>query len=178
LSDNGFTTEEINALEAQGIFTGGPASAIEVTPVDNNLHFHFATRVGTPPSSWTIPDDHKHTVSSPIETGKWYDFILQIKYSQNNDGRFRIWMYEPVADSNYAVSDAPEWDFVGSTMYTYPTGYNKSIPSPEFRYGVYRYNAASANDITDQDRYMVKYAGPMRLWVGESDDGFENVKPR
>jgi len=177
LEENGFTQEEIDELVAGGYNQGGPATAIEVKPEGNQLHHHFAVRSGTP-MDWTIPASQKHTRSAHIETGKWYDFVVKLKYSQNADGDFKVWVYEKGSQSKYAVTDTPEWNFNGPTMYTYPSGYNKPVPRMEFRFGVYRYNAKNATDITESDRYMTKYAGPMRLWVGDNESGYDAVKPR
>ena len=177
LTYNGFSDEEINDLIEQNVHISGPACAIETKPVNGSLHYHFAARTGKP-SDWQVPTTRKHTTDFPIETGKWYDFIVQMKYSQSSNGRYRVWIYQPDTDSNYSASDAPEWDHTGSTMYTYPSSYMNEIPSPELRFGVYRYNAVNANDISESNRYMIKYAGPMRLWVGDGEEGFNHVKPR
>jgi hypothetical protein len=177
LANDGFTQEQIESLVEGGYTSGGPATAIEAKPINAGLHYHFATRSGTP-LNWTIPDGHTHTRTAEIETGKWYDIIVQIKYSQNSDGRFRVWLYEANNQHTYTVTDNPEWEYLGATMYKYPDYYNKPIPRMEFRTGVYRYNAKNATDITEDDRFMVKYMGPFRLWVGDGDNGFDKVKPR
>ena len=177
LAESGFTQEEIAALIAGGYNQGGPATAIETKSEGGQLHYHFAVRSGAP-TTWTIPENHKHTRTAHIETGKWYDFIVKLKYSQNNDGMFKIWAYEKGSQPVYEVTDTPEWSFIGPTMYNYPSGYSNPIPQMEFRFGVYRYNAKNATDITASDRYMTKYAGPMRIWVGTDDSGYDEVKPR
>lgn len=182
LEENGFTRSEINELKSRGIFKGGPASGIIAKEIKGKVYYNFSSRVGTQ-NKWSVTDETSHTVSFPIETGRWYDFVIQMKYSQDNNGRYRVWIYE-VDDPNepvtYSVKDVPEWDYLGSTMYEYPKEFGKPIASPEIRFGVYRHNAQGegANEVSKKDRYMTKYVGPLRLWVGESDVGFNMVKPR
>lgn len=177
LKNNGFTADEIDALIAEEVHVSGPASAIETKPIDGNLHHHFSIRQGTP-TTWNDNERRTHTMDTPIIIGQWYDFIVKMKYAQNDDGYFHVWVYESNKQQNYSVKDDPEWKHNGSTMYTYPSGYRLPIAAPEIRFGVYRYGAKKADNITDNDRYMIKYAGPLRLWVGASEEGFDHVKPR
>ena len=80
---------------------------------------------------------------------------------------------------NYSINDVPEWDFHGATMYTYPSHYLSAIPSPEIRHGVYRHERVNSSEaIAEKDRFMTKYIGPLRLWAGAEDDGFEYVAPK
>ena len=175
LAYNGFGDQEIAELVALGVTESGPACAVEVKAENGQLHYQFAAREGAP-TQWSIPN--QHVVNNPIQTDRWYDFIVKMKYSQGSDGIYEVWLYDPSVNSTYAVTDMPEWLHQGATMYTYPTGYAHEIPSPEFRIGIYRWAAKKANDITQSDRYMTKYLGPLRIWKGDGDEGFEKVKPR
>ncbi len=180
LAEAGFTNTEIEAIVDADLNKGGPAVGITTTPVNEELYYQFNARQGAP-MDWQVPQGHSHLTNFPIEKNKWYDFVVQMKYSQGSNGRFRIWIYEhnPSVVANYAVADAPEWDFNGATMYSYPTNYLLAIASPEIRHGVYRHERVnSAEVIAQSDRYMIKHLGPLRLWRGADDSGFKEVAPR
>ncbi|MEP1554654.1 MAG: heparin lyase I family protein [Paraglaciecola sp.] len=176
LRERGLDEAQISELIDLGIHDDGPASAVELEAIDNQAYFKFAVRKGTP-GSWTHADSH--LVATPVEIGKWYDFVVKIKYSQGEDGIYQAWFYE-ANSATYSVSDPPEWSYAGNTMYTYPTGYNIEFGAPQLRMGLYRWATKAKHNpnITDDDRYMSKYLGPLRLWVGEGDEGFDMVKPR
>lgn len=180
LAEAGFTQSEITELVNADINKGGPAVGIITTPINEALHYQFTAREGTT-MNWRVPQGHTHLSSFPIKTNQWYDFIIQIKYSQSDNGRLRIWVYEHNVNSavNYSINDVPEWDFHGATMYTYPSHYLSAIPSPEIRHGVYRHERVNSSEaIAEKDRFMTKYIGPLRLWAGAEDDGFEYVAPK
>jgi len=70
-------------------------------------------------------------------------------------------------------------------MYQYPVINGVAVkPEPSLRWGVYRYGCKAASlkigkpPIDEHNRYMTKFLGPVRLWKGESDSGFDLVKPR
>lgn len=179
------------SLEQQGIspittdiykqvINGGPAVAIELMPNNQELHYHFAVRDGSP-DNWKIPDSNKHTPLEPIYTGIWYDFIINIKYSRNNDGHFRVWHARP---GGTLKLDSPTWTFNGPTMYQYPTINGIAVqPEPSIRWGLYRYGCKAAGldggtpPIDMSNRYMTKFLGPVRFWKGNMDIGFSLVKP-
>ncbi|WP_133468571.1 heparin lyase I family protein [Paraglaciecola marina] len=174
LEKRGFTDIEVNDLINLGVTDGGPATAVELKSVNGELYFKFGVRDGTT-MDWAL--NNEHLVESPVETGKWYDFIVKLKYSQGEDGIYKIWFYESL-DKEHTIYDDPEWDYKGNTMYTYPEGYKYLITSPQFRIGVYRWAAKNDSNMGYNDRYLNKYLGPLRIWLGESDEGFDKVKPR
>lgn len=180
LAEAGFSATEIEQLVDADVNKGGPAVGITTTPVDGTLRYQFNARVGTT-LNWQVPQGHKHITSFPITENKWYDFVVQMKYSQNSSGRFRIWIYEHNNNevTNYSINDIPEWDFHGATMYLYPSDYIPAIASPEIRLGVYRHERVNViGVIAEKNRYMTKYLGPLRLWSGDDDNGFNYVAPR
>ncbi len=180
LAEAGFTQSEIEELVNADVNKGGPAVGIITTPINQALHYQFSVREGTP-MNWVVPADHTHITSFPVEKNQWYDIIVQMKYAQDNSGRFRIWIYEHNAGEvvNYSITDAPEWDFQGPTMYSYPTSFLPDIPSPEIRHGVYRHERVYASDaVAEKDRYMTKHIGPLRLWAGPEEAGFDYVAPK
>lgn len=180
LAEKGFDAETISEISQNGYTSGGPAAGIITTPINGELHYKFSARVGTP-FNWSVPNENTHTIAEPIKLNTWYDFIVEMKYSQQNDGAWRIWVFEHNDDApqTYKVTQPPVWQFQGPTMYTYPSNYAFAIPSPEIRTGVYRHDRVNqTTPISDQHRYMTKYLGPLRLWRGDSDIGFEKVTPR
>jgi hypothetical protein len=175
----------------------GPATEIALMPgADGELHYHFGVREGTP-LTWSNPEYEVRTktLDWPVETGKWYDIVLQIIYRQpnpNNGGRFRVWIYDTSSPGNdpalYSVLDTPEFDLQGSTMYDYPEPPENNpyqVYAPEIRWGLYRYNCKAQNiqspgtqpEINAQNRYMTKYLGPVKMWSGHHTKGFRIVKP-
>lgn len=180
LAEVGFNQADIDKLIDADVSKGGPAVGIITTPINKALHYQFTARKGTT-MDWKVPEGHSDISSFPIEKNKWYDFIVQMKYSQGDDGRFRIWVYPHNATGtvDYDITDIPQWDFHGATMYHYPENYPLTIPSPEIRHGVYRHERANSIElIEEKDRYMTKYIGPLRLWAGADDAGFEYVEPK
>ena len=181
LAEKGFNKDEIALIVDDQLTVGGPAIGIITTPINGQLHYQFTARDGEP-MDWTVPTNNTHISSKSIETGKWYDFVVQIKYSQESDGRFRIWFFEhdTLNDDNLnTVNSLPEWDFNGPTMYRYPNDFAFPVPSPEIRTGIYRHERMKNNEIiSEEDRYMIKYLGPLRLWRGLADDGFNKVKSK
>lgn len=193
-------------LEERGLYSepyisyadGGPATEVTLDKGDDGkLHYHFGSFKG-PPKKETrrlIPEQSK-TLDWAVETGKWYDFVVQIIYRQPNSenaGRYRGWVYDttdPTNDpSTYTINDQPSFDLYGPTMYDYPEvpAGNTNLPySPELRWGIYRYNCKAKNlfpngnkqaEITELNRYMTKYLGPIKMWKGHDDKGFRIVKP-
>lgn len=181
LAEKGFNKDDIALIVDEQLTVGGPAIGIITTPINGQLHYQFTARDGEP-TDWTVPAGNTHISSKGIKTGKWYDFVVQIKYSQESDGRFRIWIFEHDAlskDNLNVVNSSPEWDFNGPTMYRYPDNFDFPIPSPEIRTGVYRHERMKNNEIiAEEERYMTKYLGPLRLWEGLEDDGFNKVKSK
>jgi len=174
LAEKGFNQATIDEIVRAELTTGGPATGIITIPIEGELHYQFSIREGAP-MNWTLPTERVHTSSFHIEVGKWYDFVVQMKYSQKNDGRFRVWVYE--RGQNKTVNSKPNWDFLGSTMYQYPSHFEFPIPSPEIRTGVYRHERMGNDEnIEDSDRFMTKFLGPLKLWKGHSDEGFNKVK--
>lgn len=166
------------------VVDGGPAFAIELHPALKGLNFHFAVRKGTP-NKWKIPAKNKHTINDKIMIGVWYDFVLQIKYSQGNDGFIRVWHSLARDGASSMKLDAPEWSYSGATMYQYPIVNEIQVrPIPSLRWGVYRYGCkskylgAAYPEINKSNRYMTKYLGPVRFWKGQADEGFKLVRPR
>lgn len=178
LEERGFNKEEIASIVDAELTVGGPACGIITTPIDGKLYYQFSARDGKP-MAWTVPEGNTHISAKPVEIGKWYDFVVQMKYSQKLDGRFRVWVFEYDPFSPYTVGTPPEWDFKGPTMYRYPVGFEFPIPSPEIRTGIYRHERIKSNEvIPSEDRYMVKHLGPLRLWKGVGDEGFDKVKSK
>ncbi|MEP0357611.1 heparin lyase I family protein [Paraglaciecola sp.] len=172
LADKGFSEEEVLDFFESGLTDGGPAAAVLHKSIDNAAHYRFSVRHGTP-ANWTFT---AHTLEEPVATGRWYDIIIKLKYSQESDGEYKVWFYDTTKNhSNYSIDDELEWDYAGNTMYDYPDTYS---PTMEFRTGLYRYEAKEALDIDESNRYMTKYMGPTRLWLGSDDEGFDYVKPR
>ena len=171
------TDAELHPLLENNYIEGGPACSIATTVVEDNLHYYFEARDGYP-QNWSAPIENRHTTSFSIEKNVWYDFVVQMTYSQDESGRYRVWVYESESADQITSESEPEWDYIGPTMYTYPDIFNKDVSSPEIRFGLYRFNAAGADDIDESNRYMNRYVGPMRFWVGENESGFEHVKPR
>lgn len=171
---------------------GGPATGITLQPGgDGELHYYFESRQGTPTPAtggWEVLDDRKKMLEQPVKTGVWYDFVVQIIYKQYQDpasseGRFRVWVYDTSdVDNNskfYSVKDVPQFDISGSTMYTYPSAgdVDNYVTAPQLRWGLYRHNCKYSPEINDSNRYMTKYLGPVKMWVGDSANGFKIVKP-
>ncbi len=158
--------------------SGGPVISLELNPTGSGTSYHVNVREGGP-SKWKIPRQNKHTMKDSISLNTWYDFIVQIKYSRERDGYFRIWH----KNAGKAMSlDNPDWVYTGPTMYQYPTG--STQPTPALRWGLYRYNCKSqnivksCNALTNENRYMTKFLGPVRFWKGSNDKGFTLVHPK
>ncbi|WP_448547577.1 heparin lyase I family protein [Thalassotalea fusca] len=176
LAEKGFDQQTIEEIVSAGLTVGGPACGIIAIPVNGKLHFQFTTRKGTT-NNWTVPLGHSYTSNFTLETNKWYDFVIQMTYSQTDNGRFRVWAFEK--GENVSVASSPTWDFFGPTMYDYPDNYEFPIASPEIRLGIYRHDRMKNNESIDEsDRFMTKYLGPLRIWKGNNDNGFEQVKPK
>ena len=189
------TQRNLNFEPYTNFINGGPATEITLnTGNDGKLHYHFGSRIGTP-ADWSLPADRSKTLDWPVETGKWYDFVVQIIYRQpnlNNAGRFRVWVYDTTTPGNdpstYSINDQPAFDLQGSTMYDYPeppAGNTNKPYAAELRWGIYRYNCKTKNilptgllpDINESNRYMTKYLGPVKMWSGHHTKGFRIVKP-
>lgn len=175
LAEKGFDQNTISEIESQGHTSGGPAIGIITTPIDGQLHYKASVRHGST-LNWQVSENDTFTFPTAIERDIWYDFVVQIKYSQQNNGFFKIWISESNQSSQIT---SPTWHYVGSTMYQYPAHYEFNIPSPEIRTGVYRHDRMHVSEpISDQDRYMIKYLGPLRMWKGLDDTGFMKVYPK
>jgi len=180
LAEKGYDEASINSITQAGYTTGGPAIGIITAPFNGQLHYQVSIREGTP-LSWQVPENNVYLHPHEIQTDQWYDFIAQIKYSQQADGFLKIWIFDQTNNpiSNASCSTAPNWSFYGPTMYTYPSNYQFPIPSPDLRLGIYRHERTNVQEEVDAaHRYMTKYLGPLRLWRGDSNTGFSIVTPR
>ena len=110
-----------------------------------------------------------------VEEGKWYDFVIEIKYSKGADGYIKVWRQEVGAE--------------GSFCYENPTAEILNTPTmlqedacPHIRWGIYRHQSSTKtpNQILPQDHLMVRYLGPAAIAIGDSlgEAGFEGVRPK
>ncbi|MEM6628802.1 MAG: heparin lyase I family protein [Bacteroidota bacterium] len=116
----------------------------------------------------------KKTLSVRLKEGKWYDWILEIKYSKGGDGFVRIWCAE-VGTSERLVYENPMYVYRGNTM-------KPEDNCPHIRWGLYRWESADKkpHQIPSENHLMVKYLGEVRMKVGNNlgKEGFQSVIPR
>ena len=121
----------------------------------------------------------------------WYDFVVEMKYSFEEDGYVKVWAYKSGEKSPalYAYSDAPSAVINGPTLHNGTTVVppQADVPQrdqgpPRFRWGVYRWDSGDLkpSEIDPSEWLMVKYLGPARVKVGDNlnEQGFEAVKAR
>ena len=122
-----------------------------------------------------------------VEENVWYDFVVEIKYSKQNDGYIRVWRSEsqPNAASTLTPSSTPSAEFNGyNTMWvdcqTRNTGTMYDY-CPHVRWGVYRWQSGrkSSADVGQDNWHAVKYLNTARIYVGDDGaTGFNAVVPR
>ncbi|MEM6630472.1 MAG: discoidin domain-containing protein [Bacteroidota bacterium] len=108
-----------------------------------------------------------------VKENKWYDWVIEIKYSKGNDGYIKVWRKEVGTNQpfNYANPTAQL-----NTPTMLPTD-----NCPHIRWGVYRHQSADKRPgaIRPEDRYVVKFTGPTKMHLGNNlgATGFNIVKP-
>ena len=209
---------EIHANESfqeLGVTLGSPGSTVWVgwsemyTEIDRGFPatiFQFLSGEGSPsvsinyyPEAGVVLSRSKYevqpgvTIFSPEEFQEnvWYDFIVEMKYSYEDDGYVKVWAYRAGDKSveNYRYRDEPKALIEGPTIHNgmdvvpFQTDVAQKDQGPtRLRWGVYRWRSADRKpeDIPEADWLMVKYLGPARIKVGDNlaSQGFEAVKPR
>ena len=172
LRDFGFSDEEVGTLS-----NGGPVCAIELKPEgQGEVYYEFACRNGAP-LSWRIEPGGKYSHSDPIQLDAWYDFVVKLVYSDEDDGEFSVW-FRRAGDADMSRSENLVFQYKGPTIYQYPAVEGTdSLAVPEVRIGTYRWGAKGKR-AEEVDRYQTKYLGPLRFHVGPNDGAFDLVKPR
>ena len=110
-----------------------------------------------------------------IEEDKWYDFVVEIKYSKGNDGYIKVWMHEACSSQEFSY-ETPSAQILNS-----PNMYSND-DCPDIRWGIYRWESSDKvpDSIQVEDRIVIKYMGPVKLHIGSDlgEQGFERVKPK
>ncbi|MEM9717781.1 MAG: heparin lyase I family protein [Bacteroidota bacterium] len=118
----------------------------------------------------------KKTDIIKLEENVWYDWVIEIKYSKRGDGFVKIWAWNTrnTASENYDYNK-PTIEYRGRTM-------RDGDNCPHIRWGVYRWASGDKkpNQIPENDRFFVKYLGPVRFKLGRDlgAAGFRAVVPR
>ncbi|MEM6632740.1 MAG: discoidin domain-containing protein [Bacteroidota bacterium] len=110
-----------------------------------------------------------------IEEDKWYDFVVEIKYSKGNDGYVKVWMHEACSSSEFSYQRPSAQILNNPNMYS-------DDNCPDIRWGIYRWESSDKvpSSIQVEDRIVIKYMGPVKLHMGANlgERGFEIVKPK
>lgn len=171
-------TVDTNSDEYKQAFDSGPCLGLEVVSRSGVAYHSVAVRTGNT-QSWSVA--LQQDVAEPLELNQWYDVVFHIRQSADSDGVLRAW----IGKKNTLDFNAPLVERYARNEYTFPVINGVQIvPVPRFRWGLYRYGCKSdyqANGyplITENDRYMEKYSGNLRIVKGASDSNFDLVKPR
>ena len=180
--DHGCKTTNFQFHHTRGT---GPATGIILLPHEDQLFFAVQQRKGPAKpvidSKGRITEQWQRIKSTPehtsikADTGKWYGMVMEMKYSRNDDGLFRLWIYDHTEGSDFSLNDKPTYERKGNTMYSTSTNGQDKF---EIRMGQYRWCRKPPNTpTTSNNRYTNMYLGPIRVHRGEGKDGFYRVHP-